>query len=276
MDKIFNNVRTKYLNKLLNTRKQRFSFIKLYLINEYHIEFNAKRLKQVLYDEVLPTEEYEEEMYNLYNIYTNLLNDCLSNTFFIDKNISIDYFNFDNVISSVLLLYDSNIEIIFLFMIMNYLLLKNNLPIINQYKKYNRFVNSLQKHDEDELYSLIIESINNLNPFDIDYYKNTKETTKELIVSFVKDNESIIKNEGKIKRMFLFGSYASGLTRFDSDIDFLVIIKDDLTFEEKVSGIRFVKELIEKRFNRITDIHETTLDLLEIEKDRIQEKIDIF
>lgn len=276
MDNTFNEIRPKFNNKILNTRKQRFSFIKLYIIRKYEIDLDVKRMKEIMYGETKPILDYEKESLSLFNLYTHLLETKLFTTFL--NKIGIDNIEIDssNIINTVFALYNK-IDLIYVFMIMNYLLICNNLPIINPYKnRYNEFIESLNNNDYSLLRDLVIDILDNTNILDIDYYDKCLETSKELIIDFINENKDLIKEEGRINNIYLFGSYALGKIRYDSDIDILVITKDDLTYEEKVEGVLFIKKLIEGRFRRIVDIHETTKELLERDNNRLEGRIKIF
>ena len=274
MDIKFENERHKYLNKILYTRKQLFSFVKLYLIRKHHTDFDVRKLKKIMYGEMDPLQDVEREAVYLFNAYSDLLNNKNISAFCDELKIESNIVDIDDVISSVQNAYQKRVDIVYVFMIMNFLLVSNGLPIVNPYKKkYDDFVKALNDKDDEELYSLIL-NIQELNEsLDVDYYERCLETTKDLIQQFVEENKQDILDKGKIKHLYLFGSYASGLTRYDSDIDMIVITNDDLTFEEKLNGIDYIKQLISNRFNRIVDIHETTKELLEIDDKRIDNKI---
>lgn len=276
MDKRFNDIRSKFNNKLLNTRKRRFSFIKLCVIRKYNIYIDVRRIKEIMYGEVEPKLDYEIDALSLFNLYSELLEtksiDIFSNIIKID-NITLDI---DNIINTIYSLY-GRIDLVYLFMIMNYLFLCNNLSIINPYKRrYDDFIRCLEEHSEKRFYELIIDVLDNIETLDIDYYDKCLETNKGLIINFINDNKDIIKEEGRINNIYLFGSYAFGKIRYDSDIDLLVITKDDQTYEAKVEGVIFIKNLIEERFKRIVDIHETTKDLLEKDSNVFKGAILIF
>ena len=236
--------------------------MKLYIICKYNIEIDVRQLKKVAYGEEVAIEDYEKEAYDTYNMFTYLLDTKCVNKLINNLNIDEKIIDVDDIVKSSFNLYKSNLEIVKIFMIMNYLLLQNHLPIINQYKKLNEFNYLFQLNDEEKFYDLINSMLIKIDTLDKNFYEVTRKTNKELIISFILDNKNVIKEKGHISSILLFGSYASELVRYDSDIDLLVFTNDDLTFDEKEEGIRFVKKIIEDRFNRIVDIHETTNELL--------------
>ena len=138
------------------------------------------------------------------------------------------------------------------------------------------FIEALNNNDYKLVNDLIIDILDDTNLLDINYYDKCLQTNKELIIEFINDNKDLIKEKGRIEHIYLFGSYAFGKIRYDSDIDLLVITKDDLSYCEKEEGIFFIKKLIEERFKRIVDIHETTKELLEKDNRRLEGRILIF
>ena len=56
--------------------------------------------------------------------------------------------------------------------------------------------------------------------------------------------------------MFLFGSFAKGVSRIDSDIDLLFTFNQDKTSIEKENTINFLKEYYFNKFKRFIDFSE--------------------
>jgi len=57
------------------------------------------------------------------------------------------------------------------------------------------------------------------------------EKTREEILSLLSQNKSNLENRFKVRRMALFGSYARGDQRSDSDVDILVDIDPSVGLE---------------------------------------------
>ena len=276
MDNLYNEVRQMFSNKILNTRKQRFAFVKWYLIGKYQEDYNVRRLKEVMYGETKPITNDEKEAVYIFELYTELLESrTIKNLAETVSSIKLTI-DSENIVDTIMSLY-SKIDLVYLFMIMNYMLVCNNLPIINPYKnRYDDFINVLNNQDKESFYMLLIDVLSNTEVLDLNYYEKCLETNRELIINYIKDNKNKIEENGKIEHIYLFGSYADGLTRYDSDIDLLVLTKDDLTYEEKLKGINYIRELVRRKFKRIVDIHETTNELLIREDKRLKNRILIF
>ena len=277
MDLRYEKIRDTFKNKILYTRKSMFSFVKLYLIRKYKIDFNVRKLKEITYGEKIPSSNYEKEAAAIFDMYSNLLKSKDISMFCKKAKISNVELEYNSVSTSIINIWREHIDDVYVFMLMNFLLLCNGLPIINPYKqRYSEFIDSLNNKDAESLNNLILIILDDTETLDANYYDNCLQIDRDVLIEFIINNKTNICEVGKIDHIYLFGSYASGLTRYDSDIDLLVFPKDDLTFEEKISGINYIKELIRDRFKRIVDIHETTREILAKDNERIDNRILIF
>ncbi|MBP5551259.1 MAG: nucleotidyltransferase domain-containing protein [Bacilli bacterium] len=277
MDLRYEKIRDTFKNKILYTRKSMFSFVKLYLIRKYKIDFNVRKLKEITYGEKIPSSNYEKEAAAIFDMYSNLLKSKDISMFCKKAKISNVELEYNSVSTSIINIWREHIDDVYVFMLMNFLLLCNGLPIINPYKqRYSEFIDSLNNKDVESLNNLILIILDDTETLDANYYDNCLQIDRDVLIEFIINNKTNICEVGKINHIYLFGSYASGLTRYDSDIDLLVFSKDDLTFEEKISGINYIKELIRDRFKRIVDIHETTREILAKDNERIDNRILIF
>ena len=59
-----------------------------------------------------------------------------------------------------------------------------------------------------------------------------------------------------MEAVYLYGSYAKGINRFDSDIDLMVKLSLDLAYDERVVIVEELKKLFFEKFKRFTDIEE--------------------
>ena len=91
---------------------------------------------------------------------------------------------------------------------------------------------------------------------DKSYYENLKELSIEEIRKSINDDKAFLTDKLKVKSISIFGSFAKGIDRYDSDIDLLVSFSLDLLKEEKETNIELIKNLYFKKFNRYIDITE--------------------
>lgn len=72
--------------------------------------------------------------------------------------------------------------------------------------------------------------------------------TKELILGFLKEHQLVLRQKYKVRKIGLFGSYATGKETVESDIDILVDMPSsfDLYYD--------LKEFLEKSFNKPIDL----------------------
>jgi len=74
------------------------------------------------------------------------------------------------------------------------------------------------------------------------------ETIKELI----RHNKKLLKEQYRIKRLGIFGSYARGEFRQDSDIDILVEFSEPPDFFEFIRLEEFLRELLRVKVDLVT------------------------
>ena len=73
--------------------------------------------------------------------------------------------------------------------------------------------------------------------------------TKESIIAKLEENKKKIKSYG-VRRLVLFGSYAAGVAKEESDIDFLVEFeKGRGLFDDYVNLLHFLEDLFHKRID---------------------------
>ena len=75
------------------------------------------------------------------------------------------------------------------------------------------------------------------------------------------ENKSTLMNKYFIKELYMFGSFAKGIERIDSDLDFLVKYSLDLNMNEKNKIIKELKNLLIDMFKRFVDLKEITVEI---------------
>lgn len=76
-----------------------------------------------------------------------------------------------------------------------------------------------------------------------------KGCDKEIIIQFLKGNKSLLEKEFGVIKIALFGSYARGEARPDSDIDLLIEMPHK-SFEKRLE----LRDFLEQRFGKKVDV----------------------
>lgn len=88
----------------------------------------------------------------------------------------------------------------------------------------------------------------------------TTEQSRDRVVSqeelfyFFQENKNLLLCQFPIKRLYLFGSYASGTANTESDIDLLVIFDDYVTSVQEISYRNEMAKFISKKLNIDVDV----------------------
>ena len=250
------------------------------------------RFKKVLYaedsfrseDEERIKRAYDAYLYLLYNSKNPLTNKIL-NTFFyiyfekeIDKNVSLriatKYFQYvDKPVleSSVDFHIDVFNEIdcandedklVISLIFYNYVLAKNNIPTSKfmsaDFDLYLEKKEKYLKGNKIYLYEFFLELIENGKVQDKSYYQNLRDISIKEIYQALKEDEEYLKNNFEIKHLSIFGSFAKGINRIDSDVDLLASFSLDLTSLDKRNKINEFKKIYFNKFNRFIDVSEVS------------------
>lgn len=275
-----------FQDKQLIARKTTSSLIeKMFVYCGYDLSHDD--YKSILYNEKTCMTNTEDKIKRYYDGYLYLLNN--SNNLLSAKMISIFYYilkleelsstTINNIIkrhisTKDMSFYEQAIELLLIIkdeiksidkidnlliplMFFNYILVKNNIPSIrlvrNDIIKYDELLNDNKK---EELFILFKNIINEYEFYDKSYFENLNDLSlKEIISTFKKDKDELI-NKYKVIKLFIYGSYAKGINRYDSDIDLLIKLDDDLLYEERLNIIKELKERYTNIFKRFVDIEE--------------------
>ncbi len=258
------------------------------------IFINHDSFKKIVYSEEEPRGELEEKFKDYYDAYYYLISNHkkpftkeLLNKFFyillgyeVDENLVIKMVNkaffdiksdkVDDIILFHLNMYKEMTNLkefertAVALMLLNYGLLKLNIPTIKIYKrqivKYTKLRNNYFEKDDKKVFVYIYELIRTNEYQDKSYYENLTELKLETIISILRSDQKILEEKG-IKSLFIFGSFAKGLNRIDSDIDLLFTFNQDKPSLEKEKTITFLKEYYFNKFNRYIDFSETNESL---------------
>lgn len=248
-----------------------------------------------LFDEIMDYEEYKEVVYNnktttyKYFKYLNNIKKCL--TFLINKApIEITIETINNLYA---LLFNKDLKEEQIFTLKgiekekDYLKLMNNfMQVLKENNDYERYsyafviINYLLMIDKQKIYrynihffkkmysiitktldyELLIKEINLIVEkgltLDVEYYENLQELSSKDIEKILLDNKEQIANKFQIKHLYMFGSFDKNKQRIDSDIDLLVVFKNNMTYEEKIINVQKFKDYILETFKRYGDLME--------------------
>ena len=152
---------------------------------------------------------------------------------------------------------ETDVRLLVSLMFFNYFLTKAAIPTVQILKSelpiYEKYRDSYLAGKETEIYGFLLDLVRNAKFQDRGYYENLRPLTVGMIIrQFKKDRKMLIENYG-IKKVSLFGSFAKGHPRIDSDIDLLVTFSQDLTGEEKSANITFLSRYYFNIFHRYID-----------------------
>ena len=243
---IDNNIKIKhfyrfveFVSKLLGKSlpHERFKLIALDLYKaESKEEFEVKKLG-------------DSYLYLLNNINQSLTTNVIKNTYYlltesiledekIEKIIKTYYQNYDEgshylaaLIHFAVLDNVKEKKIEFAFMLSNYVMYKRKRNPFTPFKViYDKYFIAIRERNINKLLK-VFASMEGIN-------KESKENPNlefDYILHIIKENESLIKNKYHIKKLYLYGSYAKNVTNINSDLDLLIVYKDDVFNFERLS-----------------------------------------
>lgn len=289
MEKIVNEIIEKSKNCELITRKKIANIIEK-ILRCCGYDFRHDIFKQVVYGEIEYNTPFEEKIKNYYDSFNYLLaNSCnpltqsllkkffylldkenldqymflriASYSFFVnEENLVEEFVDFHIFIYKELYFLSEDERIIISWMFLNYFLVKHNIPCIRLLKtdfdKYVLARNFYLQGNKENLINLITNIILKEKFQTLDFYNYLRPISKDEIVSLIKEDEDKLKNKYRILKIYLYGSFAKGLARIDSDIDLMVMFSEEVSYEEKLKIIEEVSIYYENKMHRYIDISE--------------------
>ena len=148
---------------------------------------------------------------------------------------------------------------IFRLMIMNYLLLHYHYKAIKYYhgdfKILDQYLKEYSNGNKENLENYIISKEVESKELSEDYYMNLKEVKLEEIVEFIKINKEEFIKKYRIDSLAIFGSFAKGKERLDSDIDIMIRFEDFVPLLKRNQYVKEIEDKLFNKFNRFSDIH---------------------
>lgn len=274
-------------NQLIN-RKKIGNFFEKYL-QFWNYDYSHDRFKKILYGEESCETRFEEKMKNyldgfvflLSNYVNSLTKELLKKFFYLIFSfeyeevtllkLSSAYFflsemdPIEKALEFHIIVYEQLADVeefdrmLISFIMLNFILVKNNIPCVcffaddlNHYKAYKEAYLKGQKEKLWYWLFLVIKK-NGTNE------KTSVQSLKPLVLSTIYDyivnRKDYFITEFHIKHLWVYGSYAKGIARFDSDVDILVRLSMDLTADEQEQIVIGLKQEFKKAFLRSIDIH---------------------
>ena len=275
--------------KELVVHKKIVAFIEK-ILSTYDININHDRYKQIIYEQCTFNTDLEIKIKRYYDAYIFLLNNkktaimssFLSIFYYIVKNKELNEDIGMKLASKYFLISDSDplykatifhLEFykemkdleeyertLLSLMMFNYVLVKFNIPLVHmvrkevlRYLKYrDMYLENNKKHIYDFFKNLIIKNKYQSKKF---YSKLKHLTLYDIEQEILKEKERF-NSDFKVKSIMVFGSFVKGDFRLDSDIDFLVIMNENLSYEDKLDKLNKLNEYLFNLFGRYVDIHE--------------------
>ena len=144
-------------------------------------------------------------------------------------------------------------------MFMNYVFVKCKVPAIKLVgREIEAYIMLRKKYDsnKEKMFLFIKEIVNNSFVLERSYIDNLKPLTISDIYNSINQIKDTLIKKYKVETIYLYGSFSKQTNRYDSDIDLLVKLSLDLSFEQRIKTIGDLKQLFFEMFKRFVDIEE--------------------
>lgn len=144
-------------------------------------------------------------------------------------------------------------------MFFNYVLVKNDIPAIKLVgRDIGAYVKKrdVYKTNREDLFLFFKNLVEKSFVLEKSYLKKLKPITANDIYKAINKMSKTLREKYNVEDLFLYGSFAKETNRCDSDIDLLVRLSLDLTYEQRLERIDELKALFFNTFTRFTDIEE--------------------
>ena len=269
----------------LIVRKKLSQFIEKYF-RYLGYDFRHTLFKQIIYMETSIQTKLEEKMKSSYDAYLYLLSNyqnifshSLLNKFFYilqEKEPAVDmavrltdlFFKicvenslensiiFSHKAYQTMVEMDSENRFMSSLMLLNFSLIKSDIPALVFNETVLVELNKMYiSQNPKELICYLTQFIFDSKKQGKSYYQNLKKLTFKDIFQTLTEDKTLLCQYG-IKHLYIFGSFAQGSERLDSDIDILAEFSLDITKESKKKSKETLKQLYFNKFNRFVDLIE--------------------
>ena len=282
-----NNTNTQ--EKELIVRKRMVSFLEKAL-RFLGYDFRHDEYKQIVYGEIPCKTPFESKIKSMYDAYYYLLSnansplssDIINKFFYIlngeepDKEMVMRLISMFFYISNKPMLekaigyhifvynevkdFCNDQKLIVPLMFFNYVLVRSNIPTLrfvdSTLKKYVSYREKYLRGEKKWLYQLFFEQLKEAKVQERSYYSNLTPLTITDIYRRILEDKELLKEKYGVEHIAIFGSFAKGLARIDSDIDLLVVFSQEISYETKVDNAKRLAEFYFNLFHRYVDVLE--------------------
>ena len=143
-------------------------------------------------------------------------------------------------------------------MIFNFILAGSDIPTVPfLYPQLSEYLSLLKDEDSSKLAEFVKNLLETAVFQEKSYYKNLKPLDTFDVQKAILADQELLTQKCGIKHVYVYGSFAKGIERIDSDIDLLFEFSGDLTYSEKQEVVNRLTDHYFKVFNRYVDIYET-------------------
>lgn len=277
----------KYADKEIYVRKRIVSFIEK-IIRFFGNDIRHDVFKSIVYSEAPAATEGERMLKNYYDAYMYLLNNCkmalsqdiLKKFIFIFHGEIVDEAKLTRITSRIFHFLDTPLlkklvripmliykefssygeceRTMISLMFFNYCLVRDGIPTVHFLSSQLKEYLSLTARDDDEaMEQFILSTLENAKFQDKEYYKKLKKIDAiDIQKVFLSEKDVLINNYG-VKHVYIYGSFAKGNERIDSDIDLMFDFSYELTYREKTDIIAVLSQHYLEVLGRYVDIHES-------------------
>lgn len=256
------------------------------------IQLPHERFKRIAMDDYKAESKQEVKVKQLANAYLYLLNniqqsftkELLEHTYILLTNKRLNKNKIQNILTEFYKNYDESghylaaylhlvileqikiQSIEFALMISNYILLKKGrFPIVVYSTEHKIYKTTIQRKNLEKLI-FIFHQLEHKKLFNFPLI----EWDKQEIIEKIKSLKSQLKVKYKIKKFYLYGSYAKEKVTLSSDLDFLVIFNEEVIPTEKSFLLKQLKEDLQTQMNIKIDLLDFShalkfLDICEME-----------
>lgn len=275
-------------NKELIVRKKISSFFEK-IIHFCQYDYNRDRLKKIMYAETPCETKFEEKIKNYLDGFLYLLSNrqnpvtkvLLQKFFylllgkeieeFIALKLATAYFfhsemgpiekamHYHLVVYQTLVSFEERDRFFISLLFLNFVFVKHNIPcvsfFISDLKAYVGCREAYFNGDSAKLWQLLLEVIHKNSFVKKGHFDKIEPLGLAELYQRILEQKSLLEENYQVKHLWVYGSFAKKMARYDSDVDILVRMSLDLTQEEQNENIMELKKLFGKMFHKWIDIH---------------------